>query len=276
MSDATLPTGADCTLTFVGTATTLLRLGPFTLLTDPNFVRRGQWIYIGHGIVTKRRTNPAMTIDELPPLDAVVLSHLHGDHFDRVAERELDRDLPLVTTPHAADKLRKCGFAESVPMPRWSQWSMSKDGAHLTVTSLPGRHARGVVGVVAPPVMGTLLDYEPPGRRRLRMYISGDTIMHADLAEIRRRYPDIDLALVHLGGTRLLGHLLSLDHEEGADLLELLRPRQAVPIHHSDYGLFTSPLSEFQVEVARRGIPGVVYVLPGRPHDIALPAPHSG
>ena len=40
-----------------------------------------------------------MEIEDLPPLDLVVLSHLHGDHFDRVAEAKLDKTLPIVTTP---------------------------------------------------------------------------------------------------------------------------------------------------------------------------------
>ena len=50
-------------LTFVGTATTVLRLGPFTLLTDPNFVRRGQRVHLGYGLYSRRRTEPASTID---------------------------------------------------------------------------------------------------------------------------------------------------------------------------------------------------------------------
>ena len=65
--DADPTGGQDCTITFVGTATVLLRLGEFALLSDPNFVRRGQWVHIGHGLLTRRRTEPAMTIDEPDP-----------------------------------------------------------------------------------------------------------------------------------------------------------------------------------------------------------------
>src|SRR5207253_11485401 len=97
---------ADCDLTFLGTATALLRLGPFTLLTDPNFLHRGQRAYLGKGLWSRRLTEPARQVADLPALDAVLLSHLHGDHFDRVARRELDRDLPVVTTPPAGRRLR--------------------------------------------------------------------------------------------------------------------------------------------------------------------------
>jgi L-ascorbate metabolism protein UlaG (beta-lactamase superfamily) len=70
-----MDTGSPGSLTFVGTATTVLRLGGFTVLTDPNFVRRGQRVHLGYGLTSKRRTDPALRIEELPPLDAVLLSH---------------------------------------------------------------------------------------------------------------------------------------------------------------------------------------------------------
>src|SRR4051812_50058108 len=99
------------TLQFVGTATTVLRIGGFTLLTDPNFLHKGERAYLGRGLFSKRLTEPALGIDELPPLDAVVLSHLHGDHFDRRAEGGLGKRPPLVTPPRAARPPRLPGFA---------------------------------------------------------------------------------------------------------------------------------------------------------------------
>ncbi|SDF90507.1 hypothetical protein [Pseudonocardia oroxyli] len=65
-------------LTFIGTATTLLRLGEFTVLTDPNLLRRGERVHLGYGLTSRRRTSPARTLDALPDLDTVLLSHLHG------------------------------------------------------------------------------------------------------------------------------------------------------------------------------------------------------
>ena len=50
-------------LTFVGNATTLLRLGAFTVLTDPNFLRRGQRAYLGKGLWSRRLKDPALTVE---------------------------------------------------------------------------------------------------------------------------------------------------------------------------------------------------------------------
>jgi hypothetical protein len=59
------------------------------------------------------------------------------------------------------------------------------------------------------------------GPARLRLHISGDTLAHSDLREIPQRYPDSDLALLHLGGTRPLGVLLTMDAEQGVPWLRL-------------------------------------------------------
>jgi hypothetical protein len=56
----------EASLEFVGTATTLLRLGPFTLLTDPNFLHRGQRAYLGKGLFSKRLTEPSLQPADLP------------------------------------------------------------------------------------------------------------------------------------------------------------------------------------------------------------------
>ncbi|GAB1516201.1 MBL fold metallo-hydrolase [Actinophytocola sp. KF-1] len=240
-------------VSFIGTATTLVRLGGFTVLTDPNFLHQGQWSYFGQGLFSRRRTEPAAQPADLPPLTAVVLSHLHGDHFDRVARRELDRDLPIVTTAHAAKSLTRGGFRSCAALRTWGTETFTDGDATLRVTAVPARHTAGPLNVVLPAVNGNVLEYQAgPGATPLRVYVSGDTVYHRDLALIRDRFPRLDVALLHLGGTRVLGVLLSMDHKQGADAVELLRPDRVVPIHHDDYGVFASPVSNFLAEVRDR------------------------
>ncbi|MFC3503514.1 MBL fold metallo-hydrolase [Micromonospora krabiensis] len=241
-------------VTFIGTATTVLRIGGFTLLTDPNFLHRGQPVYLGKGLWSRRRTDPAMTIAQLPPLDAVVLSHLHGDHFDRVARQELDRELPIVTTPAAERKLRRWGFRAAEGLPTWRSHELHRDGETLRLTSMPGQHGPGVLDRVLPDVMGTMIDLLRDGDRTFRLYVTGDTLNLPMLAAVPERYPDIDAMLIHLGGTKVAGILLSMDAQQGADLVELIRPKLTVPIHYDDYPVFRSPLTIFLDEARRRGL----------------------
>jgi L-ascorbate metabolism protein UlaG (beta-lactamase superfamily) len=217
-----------------------------------------------------------MQPEDLPPLDAVVLSHLHGDHFNRVAKDKLDRSLPIVTTSAAAGTLQDWGFGRAVGLQTWQAHELtSAAGGTVRVTAAPSRHARGPLRAVLPPVNGSVLQFSgSTGAPPLTMYITGDTLLIDDLREIPRRHPDIDVGLWHLGGTRIpgilgLGLMVTMDGREGADLLEMVRPRTTVPVHVDDYGVFTSPLSDFLGEVERRGLPGVRPV--GRGESLPLP-----
>jgi L-ascorbate metabolism protein UlaG (beta-lactamase superfamily) len=237
------------TLTFVGTATTVLRIGGFTLLTDPNFLHRGQRAYLGKGLWSRRLTEPAMQPDDLPRLDAIILSHLHGDHFDRVARRGLGREQPVLTTPHAARRLGRWGFTTEALRP-WQRTELTKGDERLVVEAVPAVHARGVMGRLLPPVMGTVLEHHVGDRVRQRVYLSGDTLTGDHLTRIAERHPALDTAVVHLGGTRVLLHTVTMDADQGVDFLRRVRPRCAVPVHHDDYRVFRSPLTAF-LEAAR-------------------------
>ena len=245
-------------LTFVGNATVLLRWGPFTLLTDPNFLHAGERAYLGLGLTSKRLLEPALDVADLPALDAVVLSHLHGDHWDRRARRGLDRSVPIVTTPHAARRLQGVhGFRRAVGLATWESHDLVRVGSVLRITSMPGMHAPGPLGRLLPPVMGSLLELD--GRL---VYLTGDTLMYDGVREVARRYPDIDVSVIHLGGTMLPGGLMvTMDGVQGADLLEAVRPRRAVPVHYEEYTVMKSPLSDFTTETDRRGLSGMVQVV---------------
>jgi len=261
-------------LLFVGNATTVIRYGDLTLLTDPNFLHRGQRAYLGRGLTSKRLLEPALQIDELPALDAIVLSHLHGDHWDRVAQRGLDHDLPIITTAHASKRLQLRGFPRATGLRTWGRQRLTSGSTMVTVTAMPGRHSPAPVRRLLPPVMGSMLEFGPlDATVALRLYISGDTLLIDDLKQIPARYPDIDTGVFHLGGTTLPGGLMvTMDGEQGADLMELVAPRTVVPIHYDDYPVMKSPLSDFRTEVDRRGIGDRVrYVERGQ--TIPLPGP---
>jgi len=249
MADPDPGTGTD-SLTFIGNATTLLRLGSFTLLTDPNFLRRGQRAYLGKGLWSRRLKDPAMGIDQLPALDGVVLSHLHGDHWDRVARRGLDKATPILTTTHAARRLPRYGFTTH-GLDTWQSHVFRKGTEQLRVESLPGVHARGALGGLLPPVMGSLVEHHVNGVARARVYVSGDTLTGNHLDAIRERHPDIDVAVVHLGGTRVLAHTVTMDALQGVDFLRRVAPRSAIPVHFDDYKVMRSPLSDFLAAAGR-------------------------
>jgi L-ascorbate metabolism protein UlaG (beta-lactamase superfamily) len=266
------PNFSEGSVFFVGTATVVIRYAGFTVLTDPNFLHAGDHVHLGYGLVSRRRTNPAAELEDLPTPDFVLLSHLHGDHFDRVAERKLNKAIPIISTRHAVSYLTKRGFTAAHALRTWETLALEKGEARLSLTAMPGTHGPGPLGGALPPVMGSMLEFQvPDGETRLRMYISGDTLIHNRLREIPRRYPEIDLALLHLGGTRILGILVTMDAEQGVEAMRLLNPRTAIPIHYNDYEVFKSPLEDFQRAVAAGLEERVHYLSHGDTYTFEVP-----
>jgi L-ascorbate metabolism protein UlaG (beta-lactamase superfamily) len=249
-------------VTFIGNATTLIRCGDITVLTDPNFLHQGQHAYLGYGLWSKRRRPPAMSIDQLPQLDAIVLSHMHGDHWDRVAQRGLDHGLPIITTHHAAKRLRHRGFHRAKGLSTWDSVEFGGHTTKVTMTALPGRHAPTPVDRLLPPVMGTMLEFgSATDFARRRLYISGDTLLIDELKDIPVRFQSIDAGVLHLGGTRLpagdrlpFGLTVTMDGRQGAEVVQLLQLPKVIPVHFDDYTVFASPRSDFVTAMADRGL----------------------
>ncbi|MGG7104944.1 MBL fold metallo-hydrolase [Rhodococcus sp. 24CO] len=260
------------TFTFIGNATFLVRYGDVTVLTDPNFLHRGERAYLGHGLTSKRLQEPAMQIEDLPDIDVIVLSHLHGDHWDRRAQRNLDHSLPVITTEHAAETLRRRGFEYAKGLPVWQSRTITRRGSWVRVTAMPGRHGPSWATAlrILPPVMGSVLEFgSGSGPVEFRMYVSGDTLVVDDLTEIPRRFPHIHAGVFHLGGTTLpfgrkspWGLTVTMDGVQGAKAVQLISPDYVIPVHYDDYGVFASPLADFIAEMKVRGMSERVLQVP--------------
>ncbi len=251
----TAPAG-DVTMTFGGNATMLLRIGGVTLLTDPNFLHRGQKAYLGYGLRAKRLTEPALQPTQLPALDGILLSHMHGDHWDRIATKSLPKDTPVVTTAEAAKCLSDRGFTGTADLRPWQIHEFTQGSDTVRITSVPGVHGPGPLARLLPDVMGSVIELLRGGEVSWRGYVSGDTLYRPYLGEVLERCGPLDVLIPHLGGTKALGITVTMDARQGADLVELLKPPVTVPVHYDDYTRFKSPLGDFLAEVGRRELPG--------------------
>ncbi|KAJ4380042.1 hypothetical protein N0V86_004349 [Didymella sp. IMI 355093] len=267
----------NASLFFVGTATTILEWEGLRILTDPNFLHAGDHVHLGPGVSGTRRTNPAIDIEELPHIDMILLSHYHEDHFDRLVEDKLGAD--SFTNVHALDfwdSLIVDVKPQSVPV--------TSSTASLKLTGMPGKHvppgplnvANELLGAV-PPTNGWMIElgYSSPSSSNAdefasgyRVYITGDTLMVDELKEIPKRYEglDIDLMLIHLGGTTIPGPsvpllMVTMDAKQGVELMHLVNPDVTIPIHYDDYDVFLSPLDDFKKEVEKAGLSAKVVYL---------------
>ncbi|KAI0018350.1 Metallo-hydrolase/oxidoreductase [Xylariomycetidae sp. FL0641] len=289
----------DASIYFIGTATTVLEWRGARLLTDPNFLHAGDHVHLGPEVTAQRRTNPAVDLHALPAPDGILLSHYHEDHFDRLVEDRLRRDVDIVTTPHAKACLAGPGkedpfravhdldpfqsLALHIDDDAGGKQRESVGGGYakapvIKVTATPGKHvppgplaAANDLLKAVPPTNGWLLELgttfkAPTGAASesmdtgYRIYISGDTLFVDELREIPKRLQNdkIDLMLVHLGGTTIPGPsmplvMVTMDAEQGLQLMQLVNPDVTIPIHYDDYSVFMSPLSDFQEKVDGAG-----------------------
>jgi len=250
--EAKIPDEENGSVYFIGTATTLIRYQGLTILTDPNFLYRGQQVHLGYGVHSTRLTDPGMDFDDLPPIDLVLLSHLHEDHFDKLVERRLARHTPILTTASAARTLAKRGFTGTYPLRSWDRVNVRKGHISLRVTATPGAHGPLPAMAVLPDVMGCMLDFRNErDDRRYRMYLCAGTPTLRQLEEIRDSWPNLDLMLIQLGGARVMGMLVTMNAAQGVEAVRILRPELTIPIHYNDYDVFQEPLEEFVRAVER-------------------------
>jgi L-ascorbate metabolism protein UlaG (beta-lactamase superfamily) len=272
-SSASENTDLTCgSIFFIGTATVIIRFAGFTILTDPNFLHAGDHVHLGYGLTAQRLTNPAIDIESLPEIDFCVLSHYHGDHFDRIVEEKLRKDLPIITTAHAVGELSEKGFTELTALATWDSVSVKKGESALRLTSMPARHGPPIVEKFLPEVMGSMLEFKGGGSDTIfRLYITGDTLVFDELKEIPKRYPEIDLGIFHLGGTQIMGILLTMDAEQGVEAIRIINPDEVIPVHYNDYEVFKSPLEHFRAAVEKAGFSErVKYLSHGETYDFKV------
>jgi N-acyl-phosphatidylethanolamine-hydrolysing phospholipase D len=116
---------------WIGHATVLIQIGNKTVITDPNFNRR---LANRH-----RQIPPGIPFEDLPPIDAVLLSHLHLDHLDQQTLRRFSGNETLVMPKGAAGYVRRTPFTDKVELTPWGVWE--QDG--LKVTAVPVKHWGG-------------------------------------------------------------------------------------------------------------------------------------
>lgn len=129
-------------ITWIGHSSFLIQIGGLNVLTDPHFsLRASPFQWLGPA----RFTPPGMTVDELPPIDAVLLSHDHYDHLDEPSVRALHRrhgdTLRWIAPLGHAGWLEKRGITRNVhDVDWWDGVELAGPGGPVTVTCAPAQH----------------------------------------------------------------------------------------------------------------------------------------
>lgn len=239
----------EARITHVGGPTTLIEAVGWRLLTDPTFDPPGRRYSFGPGTSSTKTTGPALKAAELPPLDAVLLTHdHHADNLDTAGRALLPGAGTVVTTPSGAGRLG----GNSRGLTPWATWRLEAPGRPtLEVTATPARHGPPLSRPLVGEVTGFSLRWE--GQRHGALWITGDTVLFAGVREVPRRI-DVGTVLLHLGGVRfpLTGPLrYTMTAAPALELCGLLRPHTVLPVHYEGWSHFREGREAVEAELGR-------------------------
>lgn len=232
--------------TWIGHSTVLLQLGRLNVLTDPVFSERAfpvQWMG------PRRVMDPAVSIDALPSLDVIILSHNHYDHLDKPAVKRIAKAHPAATwvVPLGVGAyIRAWGPRHVVELDWWEETTIDS----LRVMATPARHfsARRLGDRNKTLWCGYGLELE--GKR---IYFTGDTAYHPQFAEIGARCGPFELVMIPIGAydPRWFMRIVHVDPEEAVRIYEdLAAPHPGEPhalmlaIHWGTFRLTDEPMDE--------------------------------
>jgi len=211
-------------LTLIRSATLRVEIGGHTLLVDPQLDPAGAREAVPN--TPNPRPNP---VCELPiaaeqvveGIDAVLITHLHGDHFDDTARTLLPRHVAMYCQPQDTERLHADGFTDVRPV------HGDATLGDILIARTEGQHGTGEIGKQMAPVSGFVLAApdEPT------VYIAGDTILcdevRAAVAEYRPAY-----IVVNAGAARFnTGGPIVMDNDDVAQLSREAPDATIVAVH---------------------------------------------
>ena len=228
---------------WIGHSTFLLRIHGITVLTDPIFSERAspvQWAG------PKRSTPVALKIEELPPVDVVILSHDHYDHTDINSLRALAKlksstgKTPVFLTPLGFKKwFKKNDLPPSVD----KDWWESEVVAGLKFTPTPVQHwGKRSLGDDNTRLWCAWM-IESQGKK---IYFSGDTGYSTDFVQTNQRFGAVDLALIPIGAYAPEWFMKPqhVNPEDAVRIHQDLHSKQSIGMHWGTFQLTDEPMDE--------------------------------
>ncbi len=211
-------------ITHIGGPTVLLEIGDWRLLTDPTFDAPGRRYSFGWGTSSRKLAGPAIAAADLPPIDAVLLSHdHHGDNLDPAGRALLPSAGAVVTTVSGAKRLG--GGARGL-----EPWATTRLEAParppIEITATPCRHGPPLSRPIVGDAIGFALRWD--GQEHGVLWISGDTVLYDGVRQVADRLR-VDTAHPAPGRRAVPGHRAVALHDDRAGRRRAVPPDQ--PAH---------------------------------------------
>ncbi|QRK10448.1 MBL fold metallo-hydrolase [Archangium violaceum] len=263
------PPATGLRVTWLGHSTTLIEIDGHRVLTDPIWSERASPLsWVG----PKRWYAPPVALSELPPIDAVVISHDHYDHLDHPTVSAMkDWDTTFVVPLGVGAHLAAWGVPEAriVELDWWEHTRVRG----LDITATPARHASGRTGLDKDATLWAGFALHGPAHRA---FYSGDTGLFPAMKDIGARLGPFDVTMIEVGQYHSAWPDWHIGPEQAVLAHRMLQGRVLLPVH---WGLFTlaahgwtEPI-ERVLAAAEEGNDMVVVPRPGQSIEPGAPAP---
>ncbi len=244
--------------TWLGHSTVLVEIDGVRVLTDPVWGQRASPSQLAG---PKRFQPMPVALKDLPPIDAVLISHDHYDHLCHPTLRVLARTaVPFITSLGVGAHLQAWGVApERITELDWWQ-SVQLPGSEVEVTAAPSQHFSGRGLKDRNATLWSSLVIRGP---RHRVFFSGDTGLTDQYTTIRERLGPFDLVMLEVGAFHPAWGDIHLGPENALQALQLLGGGAFLPVHWGTFSLAMHAWDE-PVETLLRLAPsqGVRLVMP--------------
>jgi N-acyl-phosphatidylethanolamine-hydrolysing phospholipase D len=236
-------------ITWIGHSTFLVRMDGITLLTDPMFSERASpFSFMG----PKRLLPPGVPLEELPPIDFVLLSHDHYDHADLPTVQWLARRGVQFIVPLGMSQWVERAGGQATELDWWQNTEM----AGVTMHCVPAQHFSG--RSLRDRFERLWTGWIVAGQTR-RFYHVGDTGYSPEFKKIGERLGPVDLATIPIGAY-LPAEMMQPVHvtpEEALQIAQDVNARRVVAMHFGTFDLADEELEEpprrFRAEAERIG-----------------------
>ncbi|GAA3222024.1 MBL fold metallo-hydrolase [Actinocorallia longicatena] len=254
--------------THIGGPTVLIEHAGWRILTDPTFDPPGRTYAFGWGTSSRKLTGPSIAAADLPPIDAILLTHdHHGDNLDTAGRALLPAAGTVLTTVSGA---RRLGGGAHGLRPGQTHLLQAPGRPALTVTATPARHGPPLSHPITGDVIGFALTW--PGQVHGPLWITGDTVNHR-AARTAARALRPGTVLLHLGAVRFpsTGPLrYTMNTRDALSLLDGLAPATVLPVHYEGWQHFTENRDAITAALDATGGPPFTWLPPGRQQTITV------